>query len=59
MSSNLTATQFGIRWPAGSVFAHPSRESAEAALKADGRGIGVLVVHEYEPGTPNATEDEK
>ena len=48
--------QYGIRWPTGSVFAFRSRGDAEAALAEDGRGIGVLVVHEYEPGTSNATE---
>jgi hypothetical protein len=50
------ATQYGIRWPAGSVFAFPSREHAEAALAVDGRGIGVLVVCEYKPHTPSSTE---
>ena len=51
-----TAQQYGVRWPTGSVFAYASREAAETALAEDGRGIGVLVVHEYEPGTPNSTE---
>ena len=49
-------TQYGIRWPTGSVFAFPSREAAEAYLAANARLLGVLVVHEYEPGTPDATE---
>ena len=49
-------SQYGIRWPTGSVFAFPSREAAEGALREDGRGVGVLVVHEYEPGTSNSTE---
>jgi hypothetical protein len=48
--------QYGIRWDAGSVFSYSSREAAEAALAADGRGIGTLVVHDIEPGTPNASE---
>jgi hypothetical protein len=48
--------QYGIRWSADSVFAFNSREDAEAALREDGRGVGVLVVHEIEPGTPNSTE---
>jgi|HubBroStandDraft_6_1064221.scaffolds.fasta_scaffold00062_13 hypothetical protein len=50
------ATQYGIRWPTGSVFCFGSRELAEAALGEDPRRAGVLVVHEIEPGTPNATE---
>jgi hypothetical protein len=52
----ISDTQYGIRWPTGSVFAFGSREEAESELAADGRGIGVLVMQEYEPGTPNATE---
>jgi hypothetical protein len=48
--------QYGIRWSTGSVFAFNSREDAEAALRKDGRGVGVLVVHDIEPGTPNAAE---
>lgn len=48
--------QYGIRWPSGSVFSYGSRELAEAALGDDPRRVGVLVVHEYEPGTANATE---
>ena len=55
---NLSAQQYGIRWGADSdvVFAYGSRALAEAALGEDGRSVGILVVHEYEPGTPNATE---
>jgi len=49
-------TQYGIRWPTGSVFAFPSREAAEEYLAANGRLLGVLVIHEYEAGTANATE---
>ena len=49
-------TQYGIRWLTGSVFAFPSRDAAEAYLAANGRLLGLLVVHEYEPGTPDATE---
>ncbi len=49
-------TQYGIRWPTGSVFAFPSREAAEAYLAANARLLGVLVIHEYEAGTANATE---
>jgi hypothetical protein len=49
------SVQYGIRWPTGSVFPFHSREDAETALREDGRGVGVLVVHEYEPGTANAT----
>lgn len=49
-------TQYGIRWPTGSVFAFPSRSAAEDALREDGRGIGVLVAHEYEPST-SSSED--
>lgn len=48
--------QYGIRWPTDSVFAFSSRGEAEQALVDDGRGIGVLVVHGYEPHTSNATE---
>jgi hypothetical protein len=49
--------QYGIRWGSDSpVFAFGSRAIAEQALADDGRGIGVLVVHEYEPHTPNSTE---
>ena len=50
--------QYGIRWGADNdvVFAYGSRALAEAALGEDGRSVGILVVHEYEPGTPNATE---
>ena len=48
--------QYGIRWPTGSVFAFGSREEAEVALREDGRGIGVLVACEYEPGTAKSTE---
>jgi hypothetical protein len=50
--------QYGIRWGADNdvVFAYGSRPLAEAALGEDGRSIGILVVHEYEPGTPNCTE---
>jgi hypothetical protein len=48
--------QYGIRWPTGVVFAFPSRREAEAELAEDGRGIGELVVHEYERGTSNSTE---
>ena len=48
--------QYGIRWPTGSVFAFGSQDEAEAELDRDGRGFGVLVVHEYEAGTPNCTE---
>ena len=53
---NPNTRQYGIRWPTGSVFAFSSQEAAEAALREDGRGVGVLVVHDIEPGTPNATE---
>lgn len=53
---NQIFQQYGIRWPTGVVFPFISREAAEASLVEDGRGVGVLVVHEYEPGTPNATE---
>jgi hypothetical protein len=49
-------TQYGVRWATGSVFAFPSREAAEGALNETGRSGGVLVVHEYEPDTPNCTE---
>lgn len=50
-------TQYGVQYkPSGHVFAFPSREAAEAELARDGRGIAVLVVHEYEPGTSNCTE---
>lgn len=49
-------SQYGVRWPTGAVFPHPSREAAENALQEDGRGIGVLVVMEYVPGTSNCTE---
>jgi len=49
-------SQYGIRWPTGSVFAFPSRKATEDALCEDGRGIGVLVVYEYEPGTDRSTE---
>ena len=52
----MSGTQYGIRWPTGSVFAFPSRDAAEAYLARNARLPGVLVVHEYEPGTPNATE---
>jgi hypothetical protein len=52
----LRDQQYGIRWSTGSVFAFNSREDAEAALRKDGRGVGVLVVHDIEPGTPNSTE---
>jgi hypothetical protein len=51
------STQYGIRYTAtGPVFAFRSREEAEAELASDGRGIGVVVVHEYEIDTPNCTE---
>jgi hypothetical protein len=53
---NLSGQQYGIRWPTGSVFPFASREAAETALREDGRGVGVLVVHDIEPGTPNATD---
>jgi len=53
---NLNAQQYGIRWPSGVVFPFTSREAAEASLREDGRGVGVLVVHDIEPGTPNCTE---
>lgn len=56
MNAKLTGTQFGIRWPTGSVFAYGSRQDAEKLLAEDGRGLGVLVVCDYEPGTSNATE---
>lgn len=49
-------SQYGVRWPTGSVFAFPSREAAEDALREDGRDVGVLVVCEYEPGTDRSTE---
>jgi hypothetical protein len=48
--------QYGIRWPTGATFSFPSRTAAEAALAADGRGVGFLVVHEFERGTSNATK---
>jgi len=48
--------QYGIRWPTGSVFSFASRQAAEAALDEDGRGVGVLVVQDIEPGTANSTE---
>lgn len=44
--------QYGIRWQSGIVFSFGSREDAEAALRKDGRGVGVLVVHEGIPGRP-------
>jgi hypothetical protein len=55
---NLSAQQFGVRWGTDNdvVFAYPSREDAWTAIREDSRGIGILVVHEYEPGTPNSTE---
>ena len=49
-------SQYGVRWPTGSVFAFPSREAAEDALREDGRGIGVLVACEYEPGASRSTD---
>ena len=57
-TEKLSAQQYGIRWGADNdvVFAYGSRPLAEAALGEDGRSIGILVVHEYEPGTPNSTE---
>jgi hypothetical protein len=56
LNDEMTGTQFGIRWPTGSVFAFGSREGAEKALAEDGREVGVLVVHEFEPGTANSSE---
>ena len=53
---NLSVQQYGVRWPTGSVFSYASRKDAEAALREDGTGFGILVVHEIEPGTPNCTE---
>ena len=50
-------TQYGVRYDVkGPVFGFPSRDEAEAHLAADGRGIGVLVACEYEPGTAKSTE---
>jgi len=49
---NLSAQQYGVRWPTGSVFSYASREAAEAALREG----GVLVVHDIEPGTPDCTD---
>jgi len=52
-----TQQQYGVRWLTGVVFPYNCREDAEAALVPEhGRGAGVLVVREYEPGTANATE---
>ena len=53
-------TQYGIRYDAtGPVFAFPSRAEAQQEQRErarSGLSWGVLVVHEYEPGTPNSTE---
>ena len=54
-------TQYGVRWPTGSVFSFSSRDEAEWELAHGGPAWtsttpGVLVVHEYEPGTSNCTE---
>jgi hypothetical protein len=47
--------QYGVRFAADlPVFAFPSREDAEGFQAEKGRGV--LVVHEYEPDTPNSTE---
>lgn len=48
-------TQYGVRWPTGSVFSFSSRDEAEWELAHGGPAWtsttpGVLVVHEYEPG---------
>ena len=48
--------QYGIRWATGSVFPFSSRQEAETTLREDDRGTGVLVVCDYEPGTPRRTE---
>lgn len=49
-------SQYGVRWPTGSVFCYSSRNAAEGALDKDGRNVGVLVVRDYEPDTSNCTD---
>jgi hypothetical protein len=51
--------QYGIRWPTGVVFAFRTRDDAQTELRVDGRGIGVLVVHEGVPGQYGWTEWEE
>ena len=42
-------TQYGVRWPTGTVFPFRSRRDAEDALCEDGRNVGALVACEYAP----------
>ena len=52
--SNLTHTQYGVRWlPDGPVFAYDHRRDAEYEMREKGRGV--LMAHDYEPGTSNST----
>jgi hypothetical protein len=49
--------QYGIRWQTGVVFAFRSRQEAEDALREDGRGVRVLVVHSYDATAHTSISD--